>query len=316
MVALLIFGAACTACAFASSFEELLMFRVIQGIGGAGIRSLPLAVVGELYTGLRRTTAMGYMTGVSGIAILLYSGLGGYLADKSWNYPFLMGLFSLPVALFIGYALRLAKPVQSISWQGHMRLALQTLKDQRLIVLYLCSGLLGALNYGIVLLYLPLLAADTFGVSSLKIGLLLGAGAIAFILASTSVGRLAGLCSELFLTKLGFGLCALGLILIPFMPKFELLFIPAIVFALGNGIAFPGIRTLLASLAPVNYLGTTMSANGSCFGLGQAIGPLLAGLVVGVAGINNAFFMGTGIAVAATIFLALYVRSNWAAKSL
>ena len=315
IVAVLTFGAACTACAFARSFEELLLFRFIQGVGAAGIRSLPLAIAGELYTGLRRTTAMGYITGIAGVAAIVYSGIGGYLADKSWNYPFLMGVFCLPVALFIGRVLKVARPVQSTSWHGHIRLALQTLNRQRLMVLYLCSALLGGLNYGVFMLYFPLFAAETFDASSLKIGAVLGVSAISFILASTSVGRLARLRSELFLAHLGFGLCALGLLTIPLLPRFELLVIPVIVFAIGNGIAFPGLRALLASLAPPKYLGTTMSANGSCFGLGQAIGPLVAGLIVGVAGIQSAFFAGTGIFIAVAIYLANSDPLNRAVES-
>jgi MFS family permease len=84
-----------------------------------------------------------------------------------------------------------------------------------------------------------------------------------------------------------------------------------LVFAVGNGIAFPGIRTLLASLASPNYLGTTMSANGSSFGLGLVFGPL-AGRprLSGRLELTAVFFVGTGMSFAATLVLANNVRCS------
>jgi ACDE family multidrug resistance protein len=87
-----------------------------------------------------------------------------------------------------------------------------------------------------------------------------------------------------------------------------------LIFRFIQGMGGAGLRSL--PLASPNYLGTTMSANGSSFGLGLVFGPLLAGLIVGTAGINSVFFVGTGISFTATLVLANNVRSQWVGKSL
>lgn len=63
----------------------------------------------------------------------------------------------------------------------------------------------------------------------------------------------------------------------------------------------PSIQMLLAETAPQDYLATVMAVNGSFFGLGQTLGPLITGLAFGIAGINGVFFAGVGLALATIV---------------
>jgi predicted MFS family arabinose efflux permease len=44
-----------------------------------------------------------------------------------------------------------------------------------------------------------------------------------------------------------------------------------------------------------------MSVNGTFFGLGQTLGPLLMGIVFGMGGISSVFYAGVGFAIATLI---------------
>ena len=48
---LFFFGIAGTACAFATSFEQLLLFRALQGMGSDSLGALNLTLIGDLYSG-------------------------------------------------------------------------------------------------------------------------------------------------------------------------------------------------------------------------------------------------------------------------
>lgn len=85
---LFLFGIAGTACAFAVSFEQLLLLRAFQGTGSAALGALNLTLIGDLYSGNRRATAMGYNGSVLSVGTAAYPAIGGGLALFGWFYPF------------------------------------------------------------------------------------------------------------------------------------------------------------------------------------------------------------------------------------
>lgn len=54
-------------CSIAPTFEVLLLFRAIQGIGIAGMAPVSMTLIGDLYHGLSRTKAMGYYSAIMSI---------------------------------------------------------------------------------------------------------------------------------------------------------------------------------------------------------------------------------------------------------
>lgn len=73
---LILFGIAGTACALARDFNLLLWFLFLQGIGGALMHSLTIALISDLYSGTRRTTAIGYNTSIITASMAIYSIIG------------------------------------------------------------------------------------------------------------------------------------------------------------------------------------------------------------------------------------------------
>jgi len=103
---LLLFGIAGTACAFARDFNLLLLLRLLQGIGAASLLSLSVTLIGDLYAGDRRTTAMGYNASVTSIGTAIYPTVGGALATIAWYYPFMLPIGAIPIGLLVLFALK------------------------------------------------------------------------------------------------------------------------------------------------------------------------------------------------------------------
>jgi EmrB/QacA subfamily drug resistance transporter len=89
MAGLALFTLASVGCALSTSGAMLIAFRVIQGIGGAVMSSLTLALISEAYPPDARSGPIGLWAAVSGLAVAGGSVIGGLLlAVFSWSSVF------------------------------------------------------------------------------------------------------------------------------------------------------------------------------------------------------------------------------------
>ncbi len=298
---LLLFGIAGTACAFSRDFNLLLLFRFFQGIGAASLLSLSITLIGDLYKGERRTEAMGYNASVSSIGTALYPTIGGALATSAWYYPFLLPLVAIPIGLIALFALKNPEPKGERSLKEYLKNAQRILKNRQLLGLFIASAANFILLYGAYVTYLPQLINDTFKAPPSTIGLVISSISVAIALTSSQLSKLARRFPEQTLIKASFYFYALALLLVPFVSSIWLLLIPTTIFGIGLGIGFPSIQTLLTQLAPKEYLATVISVNGTFFGLGQTLGPLLMGVAYSLGGISSVFYAGVCFAIATSI---------------
>lgn len=93
-------------CGIAGSMIQLIIYRVIQGIGAAAITSTAFATPADLFVSAERAKYMGLFGSVFGLASIIGPFLGGLLTDQfSWHWVFFV---NIPVGL-IALAFVLAK---------------------------------------------------------------------------------------------------------------------------------------------------------------------------------------------------------------
>ena len=81
-------------CGAAASFEQLVFFRAIQGIGAGGVMPISVTLVGDIYTLEERGRMQGVFSAVWGVASLVGPILGGLVTDLlSWRWIF---YFTIP----------------------------------------------------------------------------------------------------------------------------------------------------------------------------------------------------------------------------
>ena len=89
-------------CGLASSPEQLIVARAVQGIGGALLVPGSLAIISASFEEERRGRAIGTWSGFSGITAALGPVLGGYLVDNvSWRAAFFINVPLAVVVLWI-----------------------------------------------------------------------------------------------------------------------------------------------------------------------------------------------------------------------
>lgn len=296
VISLLIFGLFGTACGFADSFETLLTLRLLQGVGMAPIGVLNATLIGDLYEGTDRITAMGYVGTVMSIGAAGLPAVGGILALLGWNYPFMLPVVAIPLAILVQYSLNNPEPHNTHGFMDYAKGALSVIATKRALGLFLLTFLTFLILYGPFVTYTPLLLKERFGLSTAMIGLIIGVSALFTGLASSQLGRLATLFRDVSILNASFVLFLVSMVLIPFVPEVWMFLVPLGCFGAAMGLGGPSRITLLTGLAPTNQRAAVMAANGMVQRLGQTVAPILMGAVLAGFGMDAVFWAGAVVA--------------------
>ena len=191
------FFAGSLVCVLAKNLPQLLIGRVLQGMGTAGYYPLCIAIIAERFPAGQRGRAMGTWSSVAPGASTLGPLLGGFAVDNfGWNYVFVPSLLVALIALWAAY-LRVPsqRPIrgeglQSFDWLGAVLLGgalvcgifflssrtvtgVEPLRDWRLLAAAVGLGLLFWQREGRTprpLVNFSLYRRKNFGVASLAAG--------------------------------------------------------------------------------------------------------------------------------------------------
>ncbi len=112
LFAIVVFLLGSAACGAAQSMEQLIAFRVLQGLGGGGLVVGAMAILGEILDGRSRARYQGYLAAVFAFANLAGPVVGGVITDQlGWRWAFYVNLPTGLLALAIAVRhLHTAKP--------------------------------------------------------------------------------------------------------------------------------------------------------------------------------------------------------------
>jgi DHA2 family multidrug resistance protein len=106
LLSILLFTVASGLCGIAGSLEELILFRIIQGLAGGGLQPCSQAVLLDTFPREKQGAAMTLFGIAALVAPILGPTLGGYLSDNvGWRWIFYINLPAGAVALAACYIL-------------------------------------------------------------------------------------------------------------------------------------------------------------------------------------------------------------------
>ena len=123
LVAIALFVGASVLCALSQTMPQLIGARVLQGVGGGGLRSVAQAAIADVIPPRERGRYQGYLSTVMAVSNVLGPVLGGFFADYlSWHWIFWINVPFGAAALFLcnRNLRRLPKPRRRpiIDWIG------------------------------------------------------------------------------------------------------------------------------------------------------------------------------------------------------
>jgi len=278
---------------FVSSFEEMLVARVLMGISEACYIPAALALITDFHRGRTRSLATGlHMSGLyTGLAV---GGVGGFIAEWwGWRYGFqAFGLFGILYAIALLYILRDAPaqtetgpeeqgPVaQPLSLAGSVR---ALFREPAFFVLLGYFGVLGMVNW-LVYGWLPTSLKDHFHLDLGEAGL----SATGYIQIGSFVGVIAGGVladrwvrtnprGRLYVLIIGFTLGAPFLFLMASTTVFAVALAAVLIFGLARGFNDANLMPILRQVIDARYIATG-------YGVLNFLSTTVGGLMVYVGG--------------------------------
>jgi EmrB/QacA subfamily drug resistance transporter len=108
----LLFMVGAALCGTAGSFEELIVYRAIQGLGAGGVMPVAITLIGDIYPLEERGRIQGMFSAVWGVSSLVGPAAGGLITDfLTWRWVFYINIpFGLASIVMLHLWLRERQP--------------------------------------------------------------------------------------------------------------------------------------------------------------------------------------------------------------
>lgn len=273
---LLLFGIAGLACSFAASFDQLVFFRLIQGIGVAPLGALNISLIGDLFAPEERSRYTGFNSTVLSLGTAFFPLIGGYLSLIGWNVPFYLSAFAFLVAVLFLIFFNKSPKIPS---QIRLKQILDSFTDKvfRKILVFNCLSYFVVI--GTLFTYLPFHLKNTFGLESDKIGIYLFILSISAAISASFLQLIIKKLGEVNLLKLQFLCFFVALLILPNVSQI-LIILPIILFGAAFGATLPGMQFWMLKITPPEKRASNTAFYRAISQLGQTSGPILMGILL------------------------------------
>jgi MFS family permease len=289
-------------------FPELVLYRLVGGVGSAMWGLSRLAFVTDMVAVEARGRALAAFGGTNRIGTVVGPAAGGLIGGAlglPWTFAgsAVLALAGLVVAArYVPETRSAAAPGHSGRWRAMGRLARSHYRD-----------LLGAGTAQVFAqmirsgrqLIVPLYAATVLGMDVAAVGLILSISAIIDVALFLPAGMLMDRMGRRFAAIPSFLVMGIGMAMLPFTGGFVSLLAATAVMGLGNGLGSGTMATLGADLAPKEATGEFLGLWRLIGDAGQMSGPLVVGGIADLVGLSAAALIlaGIGFLAAGTIYL-------------
>ena len=180
-------------CAFANTYEVLLISRFFTGLFGGIIGALVLSIVSDIYSFKERGYAMGILMAAFSAASAFGVPTGIYLAAKgNWQLPFMIiGIAGFVItALLFFYFPSLTKHMQSDGPKKSLRQILKNVYRDKNQVNALIAGFVLVLGHFLIIPFISPYMIKNVGLSQMEITYQFFFGGLATVFTANIIGKL------------------------------------------------------------------------------------------------------------------------------
>jgi MFS family permease len=294
-----VFGSAGLVAVLAPTFGVMLAARFAMGFGAAGLVNLAITLIGDTFTGERRTYWIGKNAGVLTAGLAIFPLLAGLVTEAvGWRWalaPYAVGLVTATAAW------RILPPDggrTSVGFRRQLGGIGQTVRDPAIAATFAGGALGFAAMFGVFLAVLPTHLENEFGLGAGWRGVLIGLPAVTSSLAAFNLTRIRRHAPTGWLLVGMALLWVLAFLLIGLAGTVAVIVVGALLYGVGEGSMFPSMQDVAITEAPDDQRASVMATWTGFARLGQTVGPLLAGVVLAVSDSTVAMLTGAAIAAA------------------
>ena len=271
---LLIFGISGASGYFADSFFFMFMGRAILGLSIAGIKTATVAMIGDYYEGSARNKVIGWQGSAMKIGGVVFMLLGGFMANFSWQTPFLGYLLAfvlLPSGLI---ALSESLPTVKASQAREAGEGLPGVPFWPAVYVFVSAFLASGLFF-ITPVQLPFYLHNAFTASPFEMGAAIAVG--------NTVGALISLVYYRFRRRMNFVAIyafiylamAVGYFVVALAPSYTIALLGMVVAGFGFGLYVPNHCSWILSIVSPQRRGFGVGLVTTAMFLGQFSAPIL-----------------------------------------
>lgn len=293
-----------------SNAWQLMAVRFYHGFATAIFGTVASAAIAERYQADRAARLSIYSSvTIAGRSIAPF--LGGFLISlSSFGAVYVACAVSGVLALIAGLLLKDHEDPSSarLELPHFWRNLVTVLRDRGIMVVSVVEAA-QYLVFGAVEAFLALFAASV-GIPAWQIGIILGVQLVSIVFMKPLMGRVSDRAGRKQVIIPGLLVGAISIVIMPFWPTFAGLSLLGLVFGLGFATVTSSTSALVADLTKNGRYGSSMGVLRTVMDIGQSVGPVLTGFVVGAAGYGSAFIMLGSILLTAAVLIGMLLGKN------
>jgi DHA1 family multidrug resistance protein-like MFS transporter len=294
----------------ATSLAALIAIRFVHGSATAIFGPVASAMLSDMAPIARRATWLSTYSTIQGVGQAIGPIIAGYLiAARRYDLAFVVaGAFALvtpALSATLSPSRRRELPtggaaevVRGISEVGRHPLILMTSVAQA--AQFVLNGTLNA--------FLPLFARDVIGMAASDIGWLFACQVVTTLAARPLMGAVSDRVGRRHVIASGIVLCSLGVVLVSWAHGLPTLIAAIMIYAAGAGFTTAATGAFITDLSRRARYGAAHGVFGTIYDVGDALGPILAGVLVGTLGYASMFRVIALVAFASAIVFHVMAR--------
>jgi MFS family permease len=290
-----------------ASLGALVALRFLHGAATATFGPVASASLSDLAPTTRRATWLSTYSTVQGAGQALGPVLAGYLiASGRFDRAFVAaGLIGLAVPLIVMRWPGRGSSGASFGRRQQLARGLSEVVRDRLILVTSAAQAAQFMLNGTLNAFLPLFGRDVIGLSVAQIGWLFGLQTAATLVTRPLMGAVSDRIGRRGVIVSGLSLCSAAVLAISLAASFPMLLSAVLVYAVGVAITTAATSALVTDLAQRAQYGAAHGVFGTIYDVGDALGPILAGVLVANVGYTHMFqiMAATATTVAVTFHL-------------
>ncbi len=285
---------------FLDNIYLILVGRAVLGIAVAGIVTMAITLSGDYFKGKERDQFMGLQAAFMAMGGVIFVSGGGFLADISWRYPFLIYAFSLVVLIMS--VILLKKPIADSADAVDMD---ESKIPKEIWNIFLLAFLAMVIFY-MVPTQIPFVIKSIGIQEASYAGIAIAVTTLSASVLGLSYGKIKQFLSIKAIFYIVFTFMALGFFIIPFTDSFSQVIGSMILVGMGMGLLMPNLNTWLLSVTHESTRGAAVGLMSSSVFIGQFFSPVFTE-PLSEYGIANIFGVAGGFSLIIIVPLVWYI---------
>ncbi len=305
LASLVVFASAPFLYLVVSTAWQLMAVRFYHGFATAIFGTVASAAIAARYSADRAARLSTYSSAtIVGRSIAPFLG-GSLISLASFGAVYVACAVAGMLALAAGILLRDHEPppTKTLEWPHFWASLASVVRDRGIMLVSLVEAA-QYLVFGAIEAFLALYASS-LGIPAWQIGIILGVQLVSIVFAKPLMGKVSDRVGRRRVILPGLFIGAASVVLLPYFSDFVGLSALSLAFGVGFATVTSSTAALVADLTRDGRYGSSMGVLRTVMDVGQSIGPVLTGWMVGVAGYGSAFALLAAILLLAALMLGL-----------